>query len=178
MILNTFRMTGKPNFIQHFKKMKTYDGLAIGALGLNIFAVYTNSNIGNIQELLEPMASRDILVIQLSALMAGLYLIEYFGDSEGSSSNDMFGGISSSNEEGFTAMISGLLEEGIFSKIVDALSIAAVFMGYSYISENVSYGTSITEISTNPEVIAMQVSVVMMINFGIVLVSDLLSKKN
>ncbi|MFO7794074.1 MAG: hypothetical protein R6V35_03820 [Candidatus Nanohaloarchaea archaeon] len=163
------------NIIQHFKKLKTYDGLAIGALALNIFAVYTTSNIRDFQELLEPMANQEIMVIQASAIMACLYLIEYFGDSEGSSDN-MYP--TSSNDEGFVAMISGFMEAGFVGEIVDAASIGVVFLGYSYLSGNASYGTSITEISTNPEVIAMQVSVIMMVNFGIVLVSDLLSKSN
>ena len=168
---------GDSNFIQHFKKMTTYDELAIGALALNIFAVYTVSNIRDLQELLVPMANQEILVIQTSAAMAVIYMIEYFGDSESSSSRDPWGG-SGSDGEGFMAMMSGFLEEGIMTKIVDAASIGAVFLGYSYLSENAAYGTSITQVSTNPEVLAMQLSVLMMANFGIVLVSDLLSKSN
>lgn len=167
---------GDSNFIQHFKKMTTYDELAISALALNIFAVYTVSNIRDFQELLVPMANQEILVIQASAAMAVVYLIEYFGDSESSSTNAYMD--TGNNEEGFMAMISGFLEEGIMTKIVDAASIGVVFLGYSYLSENAAYGTSITQISTNPEVIAMQLSVLMMANFGIVLVSDLLSKSS
>lgn len=167
-------MGGKSNFIQHFKKLKTYDGLAIGALALNIYAVYSISEIRSLQEFLEPMASQEITVIQISAVMAGLYLVEYFGDSGNSSNNSLMS--SGGNEgEGVIAMISGFMESGTVSTVVDAASIGAVFLGYSYLSENISYGNSITDISTNPEVLAMQVSVLMMLNFGIVLVSDLLS---
>jgi len=156
--------------------MKTYDGLAIGALALNIFVVYTTSNIRDLQELLEPMASQEIMVIQASVLMAAIYMIEYFGDGE-SSSNDPWGG-SNSDGEGIVAMISGVMESGTVSTIVDAASIGVVFLGYSYISENTAFGTSLTQVSANPEVIAMQLSVLMMLNFGIVLVSDLMSKSN
>lgn len=166
------------NLIQHFKKLKTYDGLAIGALALNIFAVYTTSNIRDFQELLDPMASQEIMVIQASAIMAGLYLVEYFGDSQSSSSNDLYSTGSRSDGEGFVAMISGFMEAGFIGEIIDAASIGVVFLGYSYLSENAAYGTSITQVSTNPEVIAMQLSILMMLNFGIVLVSDLLSKSN
>ncbi len=166
------------NFIQHFKKMRTYDELAIAALALNIFAVYTVSNIRDFQELLVPMANQEILVIQASAAMAVIYLIEYFGDSESSSSNNPWSGGSGNDGEGFIAMITGFLEEGIMTKIVEAASIGVVFLGYSYLSENAAYGSSITEISTNPEVVAMQLSVIMMLNFGIVLVSDLMTRSN
>lgn len=167
-------MGRKDSFIQHFKKMKTYDELAIGALFLNIYAVYTVSNISNFQELLEPMANQEIFVIQASALMAFIYLIEYMGDGE-ESSNDLWSSSSSQNE-GVIAVISGFMEEGFATKIVDAASIGAVFLGYSYLGENSSINTSLTEFSTNPEVIAMQVSVLMIANFGIVLVSDLMAK--
>ena len=164
------------NMIQHLKKMKKYDGLAIAALGLNIFAVYTTSNIRSLQELLVPMANQEILVIQASAVMAAIYSIEYFGDSEDNSRRHPMPG--EDDGKGLIAMITGLMEEGFVGEIIDAASIGAVFLGYSYLSENAAYGTSITQVSTNPEVIAIQLSVLMMANFGIVLVSDLLSKSS
>ena len=169
-------MSGRTNIIQHFKKLKTYDGLAVSALALNIFAIYTTSNINDFRELLEPMASQEIMVIQASAIMAGLYLIEYFGDSESSSGNGLMAGSHGSENEGIVAMISGFMESGTLSTVVDAASIGVVFLGYSYLSENAAYEASITQFSTNPEVLAMQLSVLMMANFGIVLVSDLLSR--
>jgi hypothetical protein len=158
----------KENFIEQMEKMPKVDLLAIAALGLNIFVIYQLANLASYQELLEPAASHEIMVIQLSAVMAVIFVAEYFGDKE-SSSNTRLTSHSSDNSEGFMAFLGGLAEG---SKVVDAAVIGVVFLGYQYVSQNAGYSTSMTEISSNPEVLAMQFSVLMMANFGI----DLLVK--
>ena len=160
------------NFIKQLEGMPKVDALAVGALALNIYVVFTLSNV-SVQDLMEPLTGNAVTVIQVSGLVGLIYLIEYFGDEESSSSRSLTG--SSNESKGIVAWIANMAEG---SKIVDAASIAAVFLGYSYISENAGYGASLTQFSTNPEVIAMQLSVVMIANFGIFLFSDLMSKSN
>ncbi|MFP4038592.1 MAG: hypothetical protein ACLFTA_02310 [Candidatus Nanohaloarchaea archaeon] len=161
-------MSKGPNLVKSLEQMPKIDALAIGALGLNIYIVFQLSGL-SLQDLMEPMASEAVTVIQVSGLVALLYLVEFMGDEEDNSRNTF---ASSSSDEGFLGWIAGLAEG---SKVVDAVSIAAVFLGYNYISQNAGYGASITELSMNPEVIAMQLSVLMMLNFGIFLISDLMS---
>lgn len=156
-------------FAKKLEQMPKIDALAIGALALNIYVVFTTSGLST-SDLLEPMSGQAVTVIQASSLVALLYLIEYMGDEKGSSSNALR--TSSNNSEGLTSWIAEMAEG---SKVVDALSIGVVYLGYSFISENASYGASLTEISANPEVLAMQLSVLMMANFGIFLISDLIS---
>lgn len=118
------------------------------------------------------------MVLQLSGLMGIIYLIEFMGDEESSSSrSDPFRG-SSNSEGGVVAWLSGFLEHGYIGTAVDAGSLAVVFLGYQHLSENAAYGTSITQISFTPEVIAMQVSTLMMLNFGLFLIGDLLSRSS
>lgn len=170
-------MSGDKKLLDRLKETPKIDGLAIGALALNIFAIYTISNINDFQELLEPFASNEIMVLQLSGLMGVLYLIEFMGDEESSNSRDPFGG-SSNSEGGVVKWLSGFLEHGYIGTAVDAGSLAVVFLGYQHLSQNASYGTSITQISFTPEVIAMQVSALMMLNFGLFLIGDLLSRSS
>jgi len=171
-------MSGDKKILDRLKETPKIDGLAIGALALNIFAIYTISNINDFQELLEPFASNEIMVLQFSGLMGALYLIEFMGDEESSSSrSDPFGG-SSNSEGGGVEWLSGFLEHGYIGTAVDAGSLAVVFLGYQHLSENAAYGTSITQISFTPEVIAMQVSALMMLNFGLFLIGDLLSRSS
>ena len=163
------------SFVQQLKNTPKFDGLAIGALALNIYVVYSLTNLTNFQALMEPFASQEITIIQLSAAMAVLYSIEYFGD-EGDSSHNSLMGQSSNSNEGLMAWISGFFENSKFSTVVDGLSIAAVFMGYQFISSEVT-NVSLTEFSLKPEALALQLSALMMLNFGVVLLSDL-AKKN
>ena len=164
------------NFLKHLKKMTKYDELAVAAFGLNIFAIYSMANIRDLQDILEPFATDEIMLIQISALMAGIYLLEYMGDDDGSSHDPYSTG--GDDGEGIFAMISGLMENGTFGTIVDAASLGVVFLGYQYLAENVGRNVSLFEISLTPEVLAMQISVLMMLNFGIVLIGDLMSKAN
>jgi hypothetical protein len=160
------------NFIKQLEGMPKVDILAVGAIALNIYVVFTISGL-SIQDLMEPMSGRAVTVIQASALVGAIYLIEYFGDEDSSSSQRLTG--SSNDEKGLMSWIANMAEG---SKVVDAASIGAVFLGYSYISENAGYGSSLTQFSTNPEVVAMQLSVLMMANFGIFLISDLMTKSS
>lgn len=160
------------SFIQNLEQMPKIDGLAVGALLLNIYVVFTTANL-SIQDLTEPMGGDAVTVIQASALVAAIYIIEYMGDEENDSRTMMAS--SSGESEGLTSWIADMAEG---SKVVDALSIGAVYLGYGFISQNADYGTSITEISAEPEVLAMQLSVLMMLNFGIFLISDLMNKSN
>jgi len=161
------------SFVDQLKNTPKFDGLAIGALALNIYVVYTLANIRDFQALLEPFASTEITIIQLSAAMGVLYGIEYFGDEEESTHGI---GSHSTDNEGLMAWISGFFENSKFSSVVDGLSILTVFLGYQYISTE-ARNVSLTEVSLNPETLALQLSVLMMLNFGIFLISDL-SKKN
>ncbi len=165
-------MSEGKSFVKNLEKMPKVDALAVGALLLNIYVVFTTANL-SIQDLTEPMGGDAVTVIQASALVAAIYIIEYMGDEEQNSRGVMPN--SSSESEGLAAWIADMAEG---SKVVDALSIGAVYLGYSYISQNADYGTSITEISTEPEVLAMQLSVLMMLNFGIFLISDLMNKSS
>ncbi len=161
---------------EQLKNAPKIDILAIGALGLNIFAIYTMANIRDIQELLQPFATDEIMLIQLSAIVAGIYTLEYMGD-DGDSHSSSFGHNDSSSE-GVLGWLSGFLEHGYIGTAVDILSLATVFMGYQYIAENVGRNVSIFEVSLTPEVLAMQLSVLMMLNFGLFLIGDLMGKAN
>jgi len=160
------------SFIQQLKNTPKFDGLAIGALALNIYVIYVHANLTDFQALMEPFASQEVTVIQLSTAMAVLYSIEYFGDEE--QSHDPYS--THSDEGGLMSWISGFFENSKFSTVVDGLSIAAVFMGYQFIQGQAT-NVSLTEFSLNPEALALQMSALMMLNFGIVLLSDL-AKKN
>jgi hypothetical protein len=163
-------MTKGKSFIKNLERMPKVDLLAVGALILNIYVVFTTAKL-SIQDLYEPMGGSAVTVVQASAVVAALYIIEYMGDEESNSTGRLTQ--SSGESEGLMAWIADMAEG---SKVVDALSIGAVYLGYSYISQNADYGTKITEISTEPEVLAMQLSILMMLNFGIFLLSDLMSK--
>lgn len=161
---------------EQLKNTPKIDILAIGALGLNIFAIYTMSNIRDLQELLQPFATDEIMLIQLSAIVAAIFALEYVGD-DGESHSSSFGH-NNSGGDGVFGWLSGFLEHGYIGTAVDILSLATVFMGYQYIAENVGRNVSLFEISLNPEVLAMQLSVLMMLNFGLFLIGDLMGKAN
>lgn len=160
----------RENFVEKMEKMPKLDLLAVFALGLNIFVIYSESRINSLQELLEPAASHEIMIIQLSALMAVLFLAEYLGDEEDSHSSIHSSG---GEEKGLMPFIAGLAEG---NTVVDGVVIAVVFLGYQQISQNASPGTSLTEFSLNPEAIAMQASVLIMANFALYLVVDFMKK--
>jgi type IV secretory pathway VirB2 component (pilin) len=164
--------SSKKSFVKQLERMPKLDELAIVALGLNAYVVFTNATISSYRQLLEPMASTEVTIIQASILVAALYAIEYMGDEEDGGRDALTSG-SSSESEGLVSWIADMAEG---STVVDILTIGVVFMGYQFISGEVGYGTSLTQISANPEVIAMQLSVVIMLNFGIFTLSDLMGK--
>ena len=167
---------GKKKLTEQLKSAPKVDALAIGALGLNIFAIYSMANIRDLQELLEPFATEEIMLIQLSAIVAGVFMLEFMGDDDGYSGHNYMN--ESSSGEGVFGWLSGFLEHGYIGTAVDILSLGTVYLGFQYISQNVGRNVSLFDISLTPEVLAMQLSVLMMLNFGLFLIGDLMGKAN
>ncbi|MFB6199349.1 MAG: hypothetical protein ABEJ83_00600 [Candidatus Nanohaloarchaea archaeon] len=151
---------------KQLEKMKKIDELAIAALGMNAYVIYTQAGL-NYSELLEPMATTQITFIQASVLLGAIYLFEYMGDEEESSSS-----IRVEEEEGFIDGIAGMIET---NKWVDLVTIAVVFLGFRSIKANAGYGISLFQLKLDPANIALQLSVLMMLNFGLQFIGDLKS---
>lgn len=153
---------------KHLEKMPEADILVTAALVLNSYVIFTQTNYSSYKELLEPAATSQIMILQLSAIMAIVYLAEYKGDSEEESSTYHS---SSSGGEGWTEFFSDLAE----NSIVEAATVVVLFLGYQSVQSQAGYGTSLTEVKMEPTSIAMQLTALAIINMGVQVISHFLS---
>ena len=159
---------GSNSFTKKLERMPQLDSLAVATLALNAYVIYDQASFRSFEALLEPAASNQILIIQLSAVMAVVYLTEFVGDEENSSTGVM--DTSSGSSDGIFGWIADLAEGNI---VVTAASLIVVLLGFRSIQSSAGYGTSLFEFSADPTNIALQLSFLMIFNFGIQLLSEL-----